>query len=90
MRTTLDLRDDLLQAAREEAARSKRSIGEVISQWAASGLNPVSSHALEVGENRQRQAALQPERRNGIRLLPRRDEIITNEHIDKLREELGV
>jgi hypothetical protein len=77
MRTTIDVRDDVLQAAREEAARSKRSIGEVISMWAIRGVSAPPPSA-------------EPEYRNGIRLLPRRDEIITNEHINKLRDELSI
>jgi hypothetical protein len=77
MRTTIDVRDDVLQAAREEAARSKRSIGEVISLWAIRGVSAPPPSA-------------EPEYRNGIPQLPRRDEIITNEHINKLREELGI
>jgi hypothetical protein len=34
MRTTLDIADDLLQAAKERAQRQKRTIGEMISDLA--------------------------------------------------------
>jgi hypothetical protein len=41
MRTTLDLDDALLDAARDAAHRTRRSIGAVISEWAKRGSAPV-------------------------------------------------
>lgn len=38
MRTTLDIDDDVLQAARERARREKRTVGQVISQLARDAL----------------------------------------------------
>jgi hypothetical protein len=38
MRTTLDLDDAILKAARAHARRLRKSIGAVISDWAAQGL----------------------------------------------------
>jgi len=40
MRTTLDIDDDVVAAARELAAGEKRSIGAVISELARRGLTP--------------------------------------------------
>lgn len=40
VRTTLDLDDDLLGAARELAAAERRSLGSVISELARRGLTP--------------------------------------------------
>ncbi len=40
MRTTLEIDDDLLAAARELAATSRRSLGSVISELARRGLTP--------------------------------------------------
>ncbi|RFU23411.1 antitoxin [Geodermatophilus marinus] len=40
MRTTLDLDDDVLAAARELAASERRSIGSVVSELARRGLTP--------------------------------------------------
>lgn len=40
MRTTLDLDDDLLAAARELAALERRSLGSVVSELARRGLTP--------------------------------------------------
>lgn len=40
MRTTLDLDDDVIAAARELAASERKSIGAVISELARRGLTP--------------------------------------------------
>lgn len=40
MRTTLDIDDDVVAAARELAATERRSLGSVISQLARRGLTP--------------------------------------------------
>jgi hypothetical protein len=56
MRTTLDVDDDVLQAARELAANRRKTIGEVLSDLARQALEP-----------RGRQVV-----RNGVRLLERR------------------
>ena len=40
MRTTLDLDDDVVAAARELAATERRSLGAVISELARRGLTP--------------------------------------------------
>lgn len=45
MRTTLDIDDDLLGAARELAAAERRSLGSVISQLAWRGLTPARVEA---------------------------------------------
>lgn len=49
MRTTLDLDDAVLEAARSVAARTKRSIGAVVSEWAQLG-----SAAAQSGKPRKR------------------------------------
>ena len=51
MRTTLDLDDDVVVAARELAAGERRSLGAVISELARRGLTPArveSADALPV------------------------------------------
>lgn len=45
MRTTLDLDDDVLAAARELAAEGRRSLGAVISDLARRGLTPARIEA---------------------------------------------
>ena len=78
MRTTLDIEDDVLQAARERAQREKRSIGEVISELARRALTAMPEPPLSGGE---------PKAVYGFRPFARRGGIVTNELIDKLRED---
>lgn len=77
MRTTLDIADDVLQAAKDRARREKRTTGEVISELARTALTapPPSSGARA------------PKARHGFRPFPKRGGIVTNELIDKLRED---
>lgn len=77
MRTTLDIADDVLQAAKERARREKKTAGEVISELARSALNasPETTHERS------------PKARYGFRPFPKRGGIVTNELIDKLRED---
>lgn len=77
MRTTLDIADDVLQAAKERARREGKTAGEVISELARNALN-ATPIALEAGE---------PAARYGFRPFPRRGGIVTNELIDRLRDE---
>jgi hypothetical protein len=79
MRTTLDIEDDVLQAAKELARHEGSTTGKVISQLARNGLTQPSS--------RKKQATRY---RNGVPLLPSRGEIITMEHIQKIMDEEGI
>ena len=45
MRTTLDLDEDVIAAARELAAEGRRSLGSVISELARRGLTPARVEA---------------------------------------------
>jgi len=76
MRTTLDIADDVLQAAKDRARREKRTTGEVISELARTALTaPPPSRARR------------PKVRHGFRPFPKRGGIVTNELIDKLSED---
>jgi hypothetical protein len=77
MRTTLDIAEDVLFAARERARREQRSIGEVISDLARAALNagPVVP------------AARAPKATYGFRPFPKRGGVVTNARIDQLRED---
>jgi hypothetical protein len=77
MRTTLDIADDVLQAARERARREKKTIGQVMSELPRSALT-APPQGLTVRE---------PRAVNGFRPFPKRGGIVTNELIDKLRED---
>jgi hypothetical protein len=77
MRTTLDIADDVLQAAKERAQREKKTVGEMISELARRAL--MTSHEpLSVKE---------PQAVHGLRPFGPRGGIVTNELIDKLRED---
>ena len=73
MRTTLDIDDDILVAARELAAAEKASMGKVISELARAALRRGSAGASKV--------------RNGLPLLPGGRSLVTAEQVDKLSEE---
>jgi Arc/MetJ family transcription regulator len=75
MRTTLDIDDDVLAAAKERAAGEKTTTGKVISDLARQALTK-SSVADE-----------EPRYRNGFRLLPRTGQVITSEMVRKWLEE---
>jgi hypothetical protein len=78
MRTTLDIADDVLQAAKERAQREKKTIGEVISELARRALTTPQEPPLTVRESKAVY---------GLRPFARRGGIVTNELIDKLRED---
>lgn len=79
MRTTLDIADDVLQAAKERARRENKTAGEVISELARSALT-----AAPVGAAPR---TSEPRAHYGLRPFPRRGGIVTNELIDRLRED---
>jgi hypothetical protein len=56
MRTTLDIDDDVLQAAKELAGNRRTTAGKVLSDLARKALEPPGRQTV----------------RNGVRLLPRR------------------
>lgn len=77
MRTTLDIADDVLQAAKERARREKKTTGEMISELARCALTAPPARS-----------AREPKARYGFRPFPKRgDAVVTNELINKLREE---
>lgn len=77
MRTTLDIANDVLQAAKELARREKKTTGEVISELARSALTaPPQAPATRVSKSL-----------HGFRPFGKRGGIVTNELIDKLRED---
>lgn len=77
MRTTLDIDEDILHAAKAIARRERSTAGMVISQLARRAL--VAPPAVPAAEEARTFYGFQP--------FPRRGGIVTNELIDKLREE---
>lgn len=72
MRTTLDIDEDVLQAAKELAEHRGRTAGQILSELARKGLRP-ASHARV---------------RNGVPLLPTRPgRIVTVEMVEALLDE---
>jgi hypothetical protein len=80
MRTTLNLADDALIAAQTLARRQQISLGEAVSELVRRGANtPAGALPMAAAPLRGRFA-----------LLPRRDEVITAEHVRSLMEREGV
>ena len=76
MRTTLEIDDDVLQAAKELAAAEKKTAGRVLSELARQALTASKG-----------QTAGPFEIVDGIPLLPSRGVVVTKEHVDRLIEE---
>lgn len=74
MRTTLDIADDVLAAARERARRNGTSIGAALSELAREALT--TSPATQATPTTR-----------GFRPFPKRGGVVTNELIDGLRED---
>jgi len=77
MRTTLDIAEDILAAAKERARRENKTTGEVISELARAALTASPRSAPK---------ARQTHSHHGIRPFPKRGNLVTNERVDKLRE----
>ena len=75
MRTTIDIDDDILQAAKELATKEKSTAGRVISQLARRTLATASTTKRT---------------RNTVPVLPRRGDMITLDHIRKVMEQEDV
>lgn len=77
MRTTLDIADDVLLAAKELARRERKTAGQVLSELARRALSQ-PAQASPDGEGVEFL---------GFRPFPSRGGVVTNELIDRLREE---
>ncbi|HEV7667496.1 MAG TPA: antitoxin [Thermoanaerobaculia bacterium] len=88
MRTTLDIADDVLLAVEDRARRQKRSAGELLSDLAREALirrnqgfevrEPQSPYGIEARE---------PESFYGFEPFPYRGGVVSNELINRLRDE---
>jgi len=76
MRTTLDIEEDVLFAAKDLARREKKTAGQVISDLARKGL--AGTEAVTAHE---------PKAIYGLRPFPREGRIVSNDLINKLRED---
>lgn len=76
MRTTLDIADDVLQAAKERARREQKTTGHVVSELLRQALTaPQPSRVRE------------PKAVYGFKPFAPRGGIVTNELIDRLRDD---
>ena len=80
MRTTLDIADDVLAAAKELARQQGKSAGEVISVLARQALTGT------VGSS----AVREPQATYGFKPFPADGKVVSNEAIDRLRDRDGV
>ena len=81
MRTTINLADDALSAARHVAAREHLSLGEAVSRLVRIGAGAGTGPAAKTPPLPLR---------GRFALLPQRDEIITPEHVRELMEREGI
>jgi predicted ATPase len=74
MRTTLEIDEDVLEAAKELAARERKTAGKVISELARRGIqNHRGKHARRII--------------NGFEVLPAEGRVVTPQLVQKILEE---
>ena len=78
MRTTLDIDDDILMAAKELAKAAHKTAGQIISDLVRKSLTTAPNYAVE-----------EPKAIYGIRPLPHRGGIVTSEMVRRLLDEEG-
>jgi hypothetical protein len=76
MRTTLDIADDVLQAAKERARRERKTAGQVVSELLRQALTAPQPAAVR-----------EPKAVHGFKPFARRGGVITNDLIDQLRHD---
>lgn len=81
MRTTLDIDDEVLAAAKEIARKQRLTAGKVISNLARQALTTGSSAANDVSE---------PPAVYGFRPFPQRGHVITDTDVERLRDEESI
>ncbi len=76
MRTTIDIADDVLAAAKELARLENSTAGEVLSRLARRALTAgIAPSGLSAA---------------GFRTIPRRGHVVTNDHVNAIREIEGI
>jgi hypothetical protein len=82
MRTTLDIADDVLAAAKERARREHKSIGQVVSELIRQALTAPREPTAPLPS-----AVHEPPAVYGIQPFARRGAVVTNDLIDRLRND---
>jgi hypothetical protein len=91
MRTTLDIADDVLFAAKEVARREKKPLGHVISELARRAFaQPAGDFAYTERVENTPPHVSERIASYGIHPLPARGGLVTNEMIDRLRDAEGI
>lgn len=92
MRTTLDIADDVLFAAKELAKREKKSLGQIISDLARRAVSQPATGAYDSTATAESRTPKVSDRlaAYGISPLPTRGGIVSNELIDRLRDAEGI
>ena len=80
MRTTLDIDDDILSAAKTLAAQERKPVGQFVSELLRGALHARSGGATVV---RSRE-------RYGFSPIPAGGAVVTNEVVNEIRDGLGV
>ena len=83
MRTTLDIDDDVLAAVSDLARRQQRTAGEVLSTLARQALTGAAAGSSS-------RAVREPRPFYGFESFSANGKVVTNEHIDDLRDSEGV
>jgi hypothetical protein len=79
MRTTISIDDDIFNIARQKAQKERVYIGHVISDLARQGIR-----------NAQQVKASRPIAKSKYPVFGKRNETITSEHIDNLKDQEGI
>jgi hypothetical protein len=83
MRTTLDIDDDVLSAAKELASKERKTAGKILSEFFRRAL-----HAPATATSNAR--ITKYSMKNGIPVLPSRGEVVTVEKVRRIMEEEGI
>ena len=87
MRTTLDIDEDVLLAAKEIARRRNLSAGQVVSQLLRGTLTGQLAHAATPGSGEH---GSEPQSVGGFRPFPSGKAIVTNDTVNRLRDTEGI
>lgn len=81
MRTTIDIDDEVLAAAKELARRRGTSAGQVVSELLRQALTAPQSGSSAVGESAPNY---------GFRPFPARGKVVSDEQIEQLRDQENI
>ena len=87
MRTTLDIADDVLAAAKERARREHKSMGQVVSELIRQALTAPREPSGLAPSGLAPSAVREPEAIYGVQPFASRGAVVTNDLIDRLRQD---